>query len=181
MDFLPENYESPKTSSYYTKLQEGENRIRILSRPILGWEDWADKKPVRYRFNQKPEHSIDASKPIKHFWAFIVFNYHEEEIQIMQITQATLIRSIESLCKDSDWGSPFGYDIKIHKTGKDKETKYSLNPVPHKPIDPYIVKCFHDRPINLEALFDSADPFAIQKGVFTPLAAAHIVENRRTA
>ncbi|CAB4166077.1 hypothetical protein UFOVP844_9 [uncultured Caudovirales phage] len=161
MNFLPADYEAPKTSSNgYLKLQEGENRIRILSAPILGWEDWLDKKPIRYRMENKPKNSIDPKKPFKHFWAFIVFNYVTEQIQIMQITQATIRRSLEGLCKDADWGAPYGYDIKITKSGEGVDTEYTINPVPHKSIDPYILKCFAERPINLNALYSSEDPFA---------------------
>jgi len=170
MSFLPQGYQAPKGASYYTKIAEGENRVRILSKPIFGWEDWHDKKPVRYRMDNKPVKSYDPKKPVRHFWAFIVFNHQEEQIQIMQITQATIRKSIESLCNDKDWGSPYGYDIKIMKTGEGTDTEYAVNPVPHKPIDPYIVTCFNERPINLEALFDGEDPFTVDGGKFTKMA-----------
>lgn len=171
MSFLPQDYKSPSSSNNYMKLQEGENRIRILSKPILGWEDWEDKKPVRYRLNEKPAKSIDPKKPVKHFWAFIVFNCNAEEIQIMQVTQATIRKSLEALCKDKDWGDPYFYDIKINKSGEGVDTEYTVNPVPHKPVDPYIVKCFNEKKCNLEALFMNADPFSSEWKDYTPLAA----------
>jgi hypothetical protein len=169
MNFLPEDYTAPKTSNYYLKLQEGENRVRILSQPIIGWEDWHDKKPVRYKMNEKPDRSFDPKKPIKHFWAFIVFNYNVEEIQIMHVTQATIRKNIEALCKDKDWGAPYGYDIKVMKTGEGVDTEYSVNPVPHKPVEEYILKCFKDRPCNLEAIFFNEDPFSREWKTFTKL------------
>lgn len=160
MEFLPEDYQAPNSSNNYFKIQQGENRIRILSQPVFGWEDWHDKKPVRYRMNEKPNKSFDPKKPIKHFWAFIVFNYREEQVQIMQVTQATIRKSLEALCRDKDWGAPFAYDIKITKSGEGVDTEYTVNPVPHKPVDEYITKCFKEKPINLEALFDNSDPFS---------------------
>lgn len=170
MNFLPENYEAPRSSNYYLKMQEGENRVRILSAPIIGWEDWtADKKPFRFTFDNKPLKSFDAAKPVKHFWAFIVFNYNEEQIQIMHVTQATIRKKIESLCKDKDWGAPYNYDIKIIKSGEKVDTEYVVNPVPHKPVDPYILQCFRERPCNLEAIFINADPFSNEWDKFTPL------------
>lgn len=169
MNFLPQNYTAPKTSNYYMKLQEGENRLRILSQPILGWEDWHDKKPVRYKFNDKPDKSFDPKKPVRHFWAFIVFNYNEEEIQILHITQATIRKSIESLCRDKDWGEPYGYDIKIVKSGEGVDTEYAVNPVPHKLVDSYILQCFKDRPCNLEAIFTNEDPFSHEWKTYTKL------------
>ena len=168
--FLPEDYQSPESVSFYMKLQEGENKIRILSSPVFGWEDWHDKKPVRYKFNEKPLKPFDATKPVKHFWAFIVFNYTEEEIQILSLTQSTVRKQIEALSKDADWGSPFEYDLKIIKTGKDKETKYNVNPLPHKPVHEYIINQFHDRPCNLEALFTGEDPFSRHWSSFTECA-----------
>lgn len=174
MNFLPENYEAPKSSNYYMKLQEGENRIRIMSAPVLGWEDWTeDKKPIRFKFENKPASSVDPKKPARHFWAFIVFNYGEEQIQIMHVTQATIRKAIESLCKDKDWGAPYGYDIKIVKTGEKVDTEYTVNPVPHKAMDPYIVKCFNDRRINLNAIYSNADPFAPDWDSYTPLAVSN--------
>jgi len=170
MNFLPENYQAPKPTSFYMKLQEGENRIRILSKPIVGWLDWKDKKPVRYRMEKKPAQPFNKDLPLKHFWAFIVFNYAAEEIQVLEITQATIRKTIESLCNDKDWGVPFNYDIKIVKTGEGKDTEYAVNPVPHKPVDPYIVKCFKDRPCALDALFHGADPFSKEWKVVTKLA-----------
>lgn len=171
MNFLPDNYEAPKpTNQLYLKLQDGENRIRILSRPIVGWEDWnAEKKPVRYKMNEKPAKPFDASKPMKHFWAFIVWNVNEEMIQIMQITQATIRSCLESLSKDQDWGSPFEYDIKINKKGEKMETEYTVNPAPHKPVSQEILKAFRDRPIKLEALYEGLDPFATIYTSYTPL------------
>lgn len=144
------------------KLEEGENRFRILSAPIIGWEDWNDKKPVRFRFNAKPDKPIDPLKPIKHFWAFIVFNYVDAKIQILEITQASIRKRLEFLSKDSDWGSPFGYDIKVVKTGQQKDTEYSVNPCPQKPIDSGIKELFAATPIDLEELFRGGDPFVAQ-------------------
>ena len=160
MSFLPQDYQAPRSAGYYLKLQDGENRIRILSKPILGWEDWDNKKPIRYKMNDKPPKPVDPKVPLKHFWAFIVFNYKEEEIQILHLTQATIRKKIEDLYKDSDWGIPFAYDIKIFKSGEKMDTEYSVNPVPHKPVDSYILQCFKERPIYLEALFTSEDPFS---------------------
>lgn len=167
-NFLPEDYQAPKTSNFYLKLQEGENKVRILSQPILGWEDWNAKKPVRYRFNQKPLKSFDATKPVRHFWSFIVWNYNEEQIQVFHVTQATLRKAIEALCKDSDWGAPFFYDIKIMKTGEGTDTEYMVNPLPHKPVHDYIIEQFNNRRCNLEAIFANADPFSPEWREYTP-------------
>lgn len=169
MSFLPENYEAPKkTSTMYMKLVDGENRFRILSKPIIGWEDWLDKKPYRYRMDSKPEKSFDPKKPMKHFWAMIVWNCNLEIIQILQITQETIKKPLQALCKDMDWGDPYFYDIKIIKTGTQKDTEYMINPLPHKSTHEYVRQCFDDTPCNLQALFDNADPFDCTRQNRTP-------------
>lgn len=172
MSFLPEDYESPQGPSQYMHFQEGENRFRILSAPILGWEDWMDKKPVRYTMDNKPAAPIDASKPLKHFWAMIVWNYKEEQIQILEITQRTVQKALETLCKDPEWKEPYFYDIKVAKSGEGKDTKYVINPVPHKALSPNVMKAFSEKRCNLACMFTGADPFAMDnktwtKGIFT--------------
>lgn len=165
--FLPQGYQAPKASNGYMKFQEGENKFRILSQPVLGWEDWHDKKPVRYRMDEKPLRSLDPKKPIKHFWAMIVWNYAEEEIQILQITQATIRKSLESLCADGDWGAPYFYDLKVIKTGEGMETEYVLNPIPHKKCPSHIEECFNQKKCYLDALFYGEDPFSKENTSYT--------------
>lgn len=159
MSFLPKDYKSPSLTNNYMKFVEGENKIRILTPPIMGWEDWENNRPIRFKFEDKPLKSVDIKKPVRHFWAFVVFNYASEEIQILHIVQATLRKQIQMLCEDSDWGAPFFYDIKIIKKGEGVATEYMINPLPHKPTADYIISQFEEKPCYLEALYDSADPF----------------------
>lgn len=160
-NFLPTDYKAPTAGGGYMKIQEGENRIRILSAPVVGWEDWTqNKKPVRFRLNEKPKAPIDPEKAIKHFWALIVWNYTEARIQILQITQSTVRNPIENLAKDADWGAPYFYDLKIIKTKVADKTSYSVIALPHKPVAEHIKEAFYEERINLNALFDGEDPFA---------------------
>ena len=165
-DFLPDTYEVPAKSGNYMKFQPGENTFRVLSSPIIGWVYWVTgvdgtRKPVRKRQDEKiVTAEVEDEEQVKHFWAMPVYNYEEEKIQILELTQATIQREIKSLAKDKDWGSPINYDLKVTKTGKDKLTKYTVNPKPAKPINPEIVKEYQAMKINLEALYSGSDPFA---------------------
>lgn len=159
MNFLPENYKSPTTSNGYMKIQDGENKVRILSSPIIGWEDWINNKPVRYRNDKKPDKSADPLKPIRHFWAFIVWDYTESKICILELTQASVRKKIEALSKDRDWGSPFNYDLKIIRSGSKKDTEYEVNPISPKEVTQSIKDAFAATSIDLEELFSGADPF----------------------
>ncbi len=175
MDFLPIDYVEPAAAANgYMKLLDGDNKFRIMSQPLLGWEDWLNKKPIRFEMDKKPDAPVDETKPIKLFWAMIVWNYAEKKIQILQITQARLRKALAALCKDEDWGSPYGYDIKITKEGKGMETIYTLNPIPHKALSAEIIKAYADKPIYLPALMKSLDPFAKYKEC-TPRAISQLV------
>lgn len=172
MSFLPQDYEAPRGVSFYMKIEEGDNLLRILSQPVLGWEDWENKKPYRFRFNNKPAKSIDPKKPVKHFWDMIVWNYREEQIQILHITQASIKKSLETYAKSKAWGAPNFYDINIVRTGKDKDSDYQVIPMPPKPVESYVIQAFKERPCNLEASFDGGDCFdkesrILTKGIFS--------------
>jgi hypothetical protein len=180
--FLPQGYQAPKSSNFYMKFQDGENKFRILTQPILGWEDWQDKKPIRYAFDQKPLRPLDPKKAVKHFWAMVVWNYAEEEIQILQITQTSIRKSLEALCADDDWGAPYFYDLKLMKSGKDLETEYTLNPVPHKQLSSHVKERFNERRCNLDALFHGEDPFSKEhshysEGIFSEEDASQISQS----
>lgn len=168
MDFLPANYETPQGAGSYMKFQQGDNKFRILSKPIIGWLDWKDKVPYRFGFKNKPEKPL-GDQPIRHFWAMIVFDYSDQAVKILEITQSTIQKSIEHLAKDEDWGSPHEYDLKVNKTGQDKSTEYKVNPSPKKPVSDEIKAAALAKPINLEALYKGADPFQIVNGEQTAL------------
>ena len=159
-DFLPQDYEAPKGNSSYLKFGTGETRFRILSKPIVGWEDWKDNKPLRFKMQFKPDAPIDATKPIKHFWAMIVWDVLAGDIKILQITQKSIQTSILNLTNDADWGAPYRYDIKVVKKGEKLTTEYSVTAVPHKDTPKEILDMAVAKRINLDALWTGADPFA---------------------
>jgi hypothetical protein len=164
--FLPDDYAAPSSgNSNYMKLQDGENKLRILSQPIIGWLDWDEKQPVRFRYNDRPSKPIDAARPVKHFWAFLVWNYALETVQILEITQASIRDAIEGLCNDEEWGQPYFYDLKITRKGKEKETTYAVNPMPRRPVGQKAKEAFQTKPCQLERLFDGEDPWS---GVTAP-------------
>lgn len=169
--FLPKDYISPRLNGSYTKLANGVNKIRILSSPIVGWEDWIDQKPVRFRMDAKPKSWHDIEKPGRHFWSMIIWNYQDEVIQVLHLTQGSIRKAIEALSNDSDWGPPFFYDIKITREGEGLKTKYTVNPLPHKDLDSNIKDMFKASPCYLDALYYGQDPFGTwdtyTEGVFT--------------
>ena len=166
--FLPDGYKETGNSM---KLQEGENKFRILSSAIVGWEYWnedkdGNRKPIRKHMDEDLIMSeIQEPDKVKKFWAFIVWNYQDEAIQILELTQSTIKRAIQTLIGNKKWGSPVNtYDLVISKTGTGKLTKYAVVPDPKEATDKKITEAFKKKPVNLEALFSGGDPFMSFKG-----------------
>lgn len=164
MSFIPEGYKVPKSSSNYMKFELGDNHFRILSKnAVLGWIDWVDKKPVRTRYTTIKPEPVDPKKPVKHFWAFIVWDYKEadadKKIKILEITQAGIQNFITNLTLDEDWGDPISYDLVIKRQGEGLETSYDCMAKPPKPLSPEIAKRFSESKIDLQQLFVGGDPF----------------------
>lgn len=160
--FLPKGYENLRTEKSYWKMsqmKEGENRLRIVGQPIAGWLDWHDKKPMRFPPDKKPLYPYDLEKPIKAFWALHVWDYARESLFILEITQSSILKSLTKIANDEDWGDFTKYDIKMSKEGTGKETRYSLTPLPHKPLSDKIQNAVENTKIRLEALYEGKDPW----------------------
>jgi len=167
--FLPDNLEPEATSGErYMKFEEGDNKIRILDSAIVGLELWVEGKPVRIplngTFSEQQLANADTNtftgqkKTPQRFWAFAVWNYQTESIQVLELTQKSIREAIQSYIDDEDWGSPFEYDLVITKIVGD-QTKYSVKAKPAKSLSKEIEQQFIKTHINLKALFSNGDPF----------------------
>lgn len=168
MSFLPDEYELPAGPSKYMKFEEGQNPFRILSKPIIGYEYWTEEKgkrtPNRVRtFDEVPEEFKGKDRAnTKHFWAFVVYNRKAEQVQILEITQRTIMAGIKALVEDADWGSPLKYDIVVTRTktgSREMDVEYSVMPRPHKALEEEVKEQSKEISINLEALYEGEDPF----------------------
>lgn len=170
----------PQAPSKYMKFEEGENTFRILDLAISGWEYWTDKEvenngkretkrfPNRVRsYNEVPEEYLqpaDQRQRAKRFMAFKVYNYNAGEdgaVQVLEITQSGVMRSLEALGESKKWGDPRLYDLTVNRvqTGKNAtDVEYSVVPNPKeqflKQVEADAIR------VNLTALFEGGDPFA---------------------
>ena len=148
------------------------SKIRILGAfiddsMIEGWRAFnTSGMPIR----RKNKDEIDLNelgknafgqdeKPIK-FWAFPVFVYEESNVQICEIHQVGLMRELERLGNDRNWGDPRLYDISIMKTGSGNRTAYQVTPSQQQfPQDQVanVEKAINN--IDLQKLFVNEDPF----------------------
>lgn len=170
-DFLPEGTTIPEANSGYFKLELGDNRFRVLGSAIVGFELWVEGKPQRRKtadlFTSEELMGADINKfngrrkTPQYFWAFPVWNYKAERVQILEITQTSIMRAIESYLTDEDYGKdPTQYDFVIVKgEGANKKIEYSVKAKPPKAIDEGITAIYRDMKINLSALYEGEDPF----------------------
>lgn len=158
--FLPKDYDVPKTPSNYMSIEQGSNKFRILSSAIIGWVGWKDKKPLRFKNDEKPVDLTDFERQrVSHFWAFVVWNYEDERIQILELIQKTIQKPLLAYVNKEEWGDPKGYDITINKEGEKLKTKYDIVMTPPKELDKAIAEKYAATDIKLEKLFDGSDPF----------------------
>ncbi len=175
-DFLPSNYELPETASNYMRFKDGINRFRILGSAVTGFEYFtSDNKPVRSKepFEETPNLKKDGK--VKAFWAFPIWNYQVTKtesgswiggIQVLELTQKTIMKDVKALVDNPKWGVPFMYDIAVTRTGEGLDTEYStMAEPPLGEADDMIKNEYSETPINLEALFANdgkgEDPFKV--------------------
>ena len=147
-------------------------KIRILGAfiddsMIEGWRAFnTSGMPIR----KKTKDEIDLSqlgknnfgqdeKPIR-FWAFPVYVFDDNSVQICEIHQVGLMRELERLGNDRNWGDPRLYDVSIMKTGSGNRTAYQVTPsrsqFPQEHADS-VGKAIDQ--IDLQKLFVNEDPF----------------------
>tara|TARA_R110000744_G_scaffold55149_2_gene116657 strand:+ start:4627 stop:5163 length:537 start_codon:yes stop_codon:yes gene_type:complete len=123
---------SESSGLFMKKLEQGQNRMRILNTPIQGYVWWPEDegKPKRVKeANQIPTGVKDA----KYFWFLTIAM--GSEIKFLEIKQKTILSQIKALSDNKEWGEVQDYDITITRSGQDLETQYTVVPNPKKAID----------------------------------------------
>lgn len=162
-EFLEKSYQMPETSNYFMKgLPEGEHPFRVMSSAIAGFEYFStENKPFRSKkpFEETP--NIKYGEYPKHFLAFVVWNYNAKKLQIMSITQKTIMQPLIKYANNEKWGNPADYDLILTKEGSGKmDTKYSLMSSPKEPISEEIQSAYEKAGIDMNKLFTGENPFS---------------------
>ena len=163
-EFFPDSdYKIPVTNDYLNKFPQGNTTFRVLSKPIIGYVYFkSDNKPVRSRevFESTPDIKKDSTA--RHFWAMTVWNFDAERVQILEITQKSIMTAMKALIDSPKWGSPLLYNISITRKGTTmNDTEYAVMPDPASELTEEIKTAYAKRPVNLEALFNGEDPFKV--------------------
>lgn len=163
--FLPSGYKAPQSSGQFMKLQDGENKFRIMTPAVIGWEGWKENKPFRRKGVTKNvmENEVDIDrygKPkINHFWAFVVWDYADKKIKVLSITQSSIQKKIENYYISDDWGDPVNnYDFIVKRYKEGDMTKYDVLAIPPKVTPTEIADAFREAEVDLEKLFTNEYP-----------------------
>ena len=154
------------SASPYVKFQDGDKRsLRILSKPVTGYEFWIDdedgnRRPVRWRPKaDRPD--VVGDERAKKFVAFTVFEYSADgkggEVKIWQFSQRSIIDQMAMLFKDRHWSE---YELVVVRAGKGLDTKYNVTGI-QSPIEDNLVSFASqaDKYVDLEKLFTGDNPF----------------------
>ena len=149
-------------SNNYFKPKEEENIIRIISKPIVGWVLWEDKKATRTQIDDQPDPAEDGTKPKKFMTMVVVDRNDDDKVKIFECTQQSIIKAIKALSDNPKWGKPFAYDINIEKQGDALKTKYTVTPSPKSPLEKNVIKAANEKRCYLDALFEGNDPWDVE-------------------
>jgi len=176
--FTPDKFAESQVGNYM-KFEDGQNRIRILEKPITGYVYWEDAegnlvpknemagkggKPVRVK---SWEGLTNAQRgAMKGFAAMVVWNYKAEKVQILEVKQVGIMNALEALSLSKSWGDITTFDIVITKTRtgiNPTDVEYSVMPEPKEPVSKEIKEAYKEAHIDLEALYRGEDPFGVEK------------------
>ena len=126
-DFLPKDYNVDEAKAKYMRFEGGDNKFRFLDKPLVGYEYWVHADGLIVQRDEKPQQGnkpvriakpttgdpsipVDVFEASKEFWAMPVWNYKTEQVQVLEITQKSILRDLTGLARSKDWGSPLNYD-----------------------------------------------------------------------
>ena len=153
---LPQDYEIPTAGSggLFAKLEKGENRFRILAKPVFGYIYWSESTPMRV----KSPTDVPTGEKSKHFWNMPV--WMNDEVKYMEIDKATVLKDLAALDSNKEWGNLLEYDVIVTRSGEMMDTKYNTNPCKPTKLAAEAIEAWSDAKAEYEKyttedLFDS--------------------------
>ena len=167
-----------------SKIASGSSvRFALLSdEPLEFYELWAegaDNKAKPFRFAQEPSpddialelgdftrrqnREGNGVEPLKFALALPVYNYDASEVQVLNLTQKSLIRELDAVSQTEDYEDITATDFTLGKEGSGLNTEYKLMPVPRKKgADAVIAAAWEDAKATgfaIERLLVGGNPF----------------------
>ena len=149
-------YEGEQSSSgNFMKLQQGENKIRIVSQTFHfkkhGFKD-EGKYSSKICQGEGCQFCAEGNEP-KSRYAWTVIDRADNEVKILEVGWQ-IYGQLLGYAKDEDYGDLQTYDVKINKSGELLKTEYQVVPVPKKTeITEEEKKSIEESKIDLEKIF----------------------------
>ena len=169
-----EFFERRAGSSDFVKLKDGDRvSLRIISKPVQGYEIFLDGKPRRWRPDEPTPNDVKVpeGESIRQFAAFIVCEYDEENpigrVKIWSVNQKSIL---------GDMGNLFGggkhwteFELILTRRGEGLRTQYALTGVP-RPIEPELLQVASETEkfIDLSKLYSGENPFVSEPPQIVP-------------
>lgn len=154
----------------------------VSDEPLEFYECWAegpDGKAKPFRFDSEPSPDDMAlafgdftrrmnregtgPEPIKFCLALAVFNFETARVEILQLSQKSLIRELDAISQMPDYDDLTAVDFLLGKEGSGLSTEYKLTPVPRKKgADKDIAAAWEETRsagFDLSRLLSGEDPF----------------------
>ena len=123
----------------------------VSDEPLECYELWGvgpDNKAKPFRFLEEPtpediaaelgeytrrlNYEGTAPDPIKFVLSLACYNYEAQEIQVLSLSQKSLIRDLDAISQQEDYQDITACDFSLSKEGSGKDTKYKIMPLPRK-------------------------------------------------
>lgn len=175
------NYFSP------SKLQDGGSaRFALLTdTPLEFFECWItapDGKSKPIRFGHEPTYEDVVTEAgdwtpregrggpgtadVKFCIAIPIFNYEAGSVQVMSISQKSIIRELDAISQEPDYEQLTDFDFTLSKKGSGLTTEYKLRPAPRKKgADATIAAAWEEvksAGFDLERLLVGGNPFSAE-------------------
>lgn len=136
-----------------SKLSDGGSvRFALLSEePLEFYECWGtapdgSQKPFRFDYEPTPEdistelgdytpregRGGPGTADVKFAIAVPVFNYDSGSVQVMSLTQKSILRELDAISQEEDYADLMAWDFTLSKKGTGLTTEYKLRPAPRK-------------------------------------------------
>lgn len=125
------SYDVPNNTPFL-KLEAGDNKIRLCSKPVELPFYQASRKGEKYatvQLNTQAEidQAIVEGKKIKYKYAYLAINRRDGKLYVWE-SSVQAFRSIVSFARNPEYGDPTQYDITVNRSGEGINTQYSVIP-----------------------------------------------------
>jgi hypothetical protein len=167
-----------------SKLTDGGSvRFALLSdTPLEFYESWgtaADGSSKPFRFDYEPTYEDVVTEmgtynpregrggpgtaDIKFCIAIPVFNYEAGTVQVMSISQKSILRELDAISQEEDYANLLEWDFTLSKKGSGLTTEYRLRPCPRKKGSDSVLSSSWEEVksagFDLERLLQGSNPF----------------------